>query len=569
MLLTKADGPARIIAAAHLVVLILLVPNILAQYQFEPAVRYDNYGQSFQPWQPVQLQSPVRLPSPYQRQDELNNSGENNGQNQTRGVFARMRETMNQGRGAIAKITETLGALNTLGRYLVGMTRKEPNNSSSNNRPDRDVVAQQPKPQEDLGGAIYTLSKTVLGPNVTDTIAPLVRGVQLPTVVVRDGDDEKQKPATSLDTEEKQGIRDRPCTTPKGHAGNCDDLSDCPSLLLDLGNLRQSICFKSLFVPGVCCPRSESGFADSVTSRPTTTTTTTTYRPYTTTTATTRRPSFVVRPPAIGTDVASASSNNIFQNECGVSETAKFRVVGGSESLPGRWPWMAAIFLHGSKRTEFWCGGTLLLENYVLTAAHCTRDTRQRPFSARQFTVRLGDVDLGRDDEPSLPQTFQVAEVKAHDKFSRVGFYNDIALLRLDGRAQRTKYVAPICLPQLALRSDNFVGQRPTVVGWGTTYYGGKESTVQRQVDLPVWRNEDCDNSYFQPITASFICAGYSEGGKDACQGDSGGPLMLKRSGKWTQIGIVSFGNKCGEPGYPGVYTRVTEYLDWIEQNAV
>jgi len=75
--------------------------------------------------------------------------------------------------------------------------------------------------------------------------------------VVRDTDDAKKQ--EMLDTQEKQGIRDRPCTTPKGLAGNCDDLSDCPSLLLDLGNLRQSICFKSLFVPGVCCPRSESG----------------------------------------------------------------------------------------------------------------------------------------------------------------------------------------------------------------------------------------------------------------------------------------------------------------------
>lgn len=96
---------------------------------------------------------------------------------------------------------------------------------------------------------------------------------------------------------------------------------------------------------------------------------------------------------------------------------------------------------------------------------------------------------------------------------------------------------------------------------------GGKESTVQRQAVLPVWRNEQCDTRYQQQITNNFLCAGYIQGGKDACQGDSGGPLMLRIEGRWTQIGIVSFGNKCGEPAYPGVYTRVSEYIDWIKNN--
>lgn len=96
---------------------------------------------------------------------------------------------------------------------------------------------------------------------------------------------------------------------------------------------------------------------------------------------------------------------------------------------------------------------------------------------------------------------------------------------------------------------------------------GGKESTVQRQVTLAVWRTEDCDAAYNQPINGKFLCAGYSQGGKDACQGDSGGPLMLQIKGHWTQIGIVSFGNKCGEPGYPGVYTRVSEFINWIKDN--
>lgn len=93
-------------------------------------------------------------------------------------------------------------------------------------------------------------------------------------------------------------------------------------------------------------------------------------------------------------------------------------------------------------------------------------------FNARQFTVRLGDVDLRRDDEPSSPETFYVIDVQGHHKFSRVGFYNDIAILILDRPVKRSKYIIPLCLPPKSSKSDTFIGQTPTVVGWGTTYYG-------------------------------------------------------------------------------------------------
>lgn len=91
-------------------------------------------------------------------------------------------------------------------------------------------------------------------------------------------------------------------------------------------------------------------------------------------------------------------------------------------------------------------------------------------FAARQFTVRLGDIDLERDDEPSSPETYLVKEIHAHPEFSRVGFYNDIAVLELTRTVRRSPYVIPICLPQV--RGTSFAGARPTVVGWGTTYYG-------------------------------------------------------------------------------------------------
>ncbi|XP_043509721.1 clotting factor B-like isoform X1 [Frieseomelitta varia] len=500
----------------------------------------------------------------------------------------------------LVTITETLGALNTVGSYIVNMTRGMENSSY---------------PPKELPSAIYTISKNILGRNVTDSIAPLVRGVALPLrPVPTDSSTSPSSSSFAVEVNQDKAKESIDCTTADGNPGKCQDLSNCPQLLLDLTKLRQSLCFKSLFVPGVCCQSTDKtdinetspiagiilnpgGITSAVHPpsrppiRPTKPHQTPRPIPLFPITSVSTTPANLVEllttefvpvsPSAVGLSVNHSNNffgasttggtidNNFIQDdeECGVRNSGKYRVVGGEEALPGRWPWMAAIFLHGSKRTEFWCGGSLIGSRYILTAAHCTRDHRQRPFAARQFTVRLGDIDLERNDEPSAPETYAVKHIHAHPKFSRVGFYNDIAILELTRTVRKSPYVIPICLPQLHYRKERFAGARPTVVGWGTTYYGGKESTVQRQAVLPVWRNEDCNAAYFQPITSNFLCAGYSQGGKDACQGDSGGPLMLRADGRWIQIGIVSFGNKCGEPGYPGVYTRVTEYVDWIKSN--
>ncbi|XP_024886016.1 proclotting enzyme-like, partial [Temnothorax curvispinosus] len=484
----------------------------------------------------------------------------------------------------LATISETLGALNTVGNYIVNMTRG---------------VEISDYPPKELPSALYTISKNILGRNVTDSIAPLVRGVALPlrqTIVsstqapsVQQEQQQQQQQSTEELANRVKESAPPACTTAEGGPGKCQDLSNCPQLLLDLNKLRHSFCFKSLIMPGVCCPVDKTsnpsvpittggaspaivGHPPRPTIRPTKIPTPRPIPLYPVTSLTTR-PTYIVSSPdslvnnTNGFETIATIDNNFIQDdeECGVIHSGKFRVVGGEEALPGRWPWMAAIFLHSSRRTEFWCGGSLIGPRHILTAAHCTRDQRQRPFAARQFTVRLGDIDLERDDEPSSPQTYTVKEIHAHPEFSRVGFYNDIAVLELTRTIRRSPYVIPICLPQVRERS--FAGARPTVVGWGTTYYGGKESTVQRQAVLPVWRNEDCDAAYLQRIDSKFLCAGYSQGGKDACQGDSGGPLMLQINGQWTQIGIVSFGNKCGEPGYPGVYTNVSQFIYWIKNN--
>lgn len=142
----------------------------------------------------------------------------------------------------LTTITETIGALNTVGSFIVDMTRG-----------DRGT------PPKELPSAIYTISKNILGRNVTDSIAPLVRVLPLRPGILKP----IETIATTLspvvpaeaDHRDKESSNPPPlCTTAEGSAGKCQDLSNCPQLLLDLTRLRQSLCFKSLFVPGVCCP---------------------------------------------------------------------------------------------------------------------------------------------------------------------------------------------------------------------------------------------------------------------------------------------------------------------------
>lgn len=156
----------------------------------------------------------------------------------------------------LVTISETLGALNTVGSYIVNMTRGVENSDN---------------PSKELPSAIYTISKNILGRNVTDSIAPLVRGVKLPS---RPASTPSSGPlaapltseaSPSVDEQNGENIINRDkdsasssCTTAEGGTGKCQDLSNCPQLLLDLTKLRQSLCFKSLFVPGVCCPVEKS-----------------------------------------------------------------------------------------------------------------------------------------------------------------------------------------------------------------------------------------------------------------------------------------------------------------------
>lgn len=133
--------------------------------------------------------------------------------------------------------------------------------------------------------------------------------------------------------------------------------------------------------------------------------------------------------------------------------------------------------------------------------------------------MKLGVYDLQASNFSKHQQTFSVIAIKQHPDFKRNGYYNDICLLQLDRDAKLIEDVVwPICLPDSILQRKNLQGYMATVVGWGTTKYGGQHSNIMQQISLPIWDNEDCDKRYLQPLNKNFLCAGFLEGGKDACQ---------------------------------------------------
>ncbi|KAL6422449.1 hypothetical protein ACFW04_010628 [Cataglyphis niger] len=241
--------------------------------------------------------------------------------------------------------------------------------------------------------------------------------------------------------------------------------------------------------------------------------------------------------------------------ECGLLNQEN-RIVGGRPTLPYRYPWIARLVYDG----RFHCGASLLNNDYVITAAHCVRR-----FMWFMIKVTFGEHDRCLE-KPT--ETRYVVRVMTGD-FSFLNFDNDIALLRLNERVPLSDTIRPICLPSLL--DNEYIGINAIASGWGTLKEDGKPSCLLQEVEVPVMSLQECRNTSYSPrmISDNMLCAGYLEGKKDSCQGDSGGPLVTEREDKkYELIGVVSWGNGCARPGYPGVYTRVTRYMDWILKNS-
>ncbi|XP_017787322.1 PREDICTED: venom protease-like isoform X2 [Nicrophorus vespilloides] len=254
---------------------------------------------------------------------------------------------------------------------------------------------------------------------------------------------------------------------------------------------------------------------------------------------------------------------------CGHSNHSNDRIVGGKPAKLGEFPWIVALgYRSNNPNQPYWlCGGSLITETHVLTAAHCVHNRQTL------YVVRVGDLDLYSDDDGAHPETIPLVKAKVHEKYSATEHTDDIAILTMQRKPNRQS-AWPICLPvDPAMRQKNYDRFNMFVAGWGSTYYKGPSSNTLMKIFIPVVPQNQCKASFDSlpaakvTIDERVLCAGMLSG-KDSCQGDSGGPLMLGHTiDQFYQIGIVSLGYKCAEPGFAGIYTRVTNYIEWIGEN--
>lgn len=237
--------------------------------------------------------------------------------------------------------------------------------------------------------------------------------------------------------------------------------------------------------------------------------------------------------------------------------TLNQKIVGGENAQKGEISYIVSL---RSKSYGHFCGGSLIAQNWVLTAAHC---------------VRGGTIDsiwIGMLDQKDTAgvEKIKPAKIIAHEKYSSSTMENDFALIKLSENSS----FAPVALNETEIAIDDTNPDAAPVMsmtaGWGATREGSYSlPNMLQKVMVPLVSQAACNapEAYKGDITETMICAGYKAGGKDSCQGDSGGPLaIINQDGTHTLIGVVSWGEGCARANKYGVYAKVNTAVEWIKE---
>nr|XP_033798819.1 transmembrane protease serine 3 [Geotrypetes seraphini] len=251
---------------------------------------------------------------------------------------------------------------------------------------------------------------------------------------------------------------------------------------------------------------------------------------------------------------ASASVITLKCVVCGSRPRFTSRIVGGNTSFEGQWPWQVSLHFQGIHL----CGGSIITSQWIVTAAHCVNEL----YFPALWGVQVGTVNQ-LNTQVSLNS---VEKIVFHHKYKSSSMANDIALMKLTTPLAFNGFIQPICLPNYGEVFQE--GKVCWITGWGATEEGGDSTQFMEYAGIPLISNKVCNakSVYGGIVSSSMLCAGYLEGGVDTCQGDSGGPLACEERMVWKLTGATSWGLGCAEKNKPGVYSRITSFLDWIHE---